>query len=130
MRLFNLTKTRGLLAPGLVLMLSLQLMACSATQSTQKNSQVKAGATIVVGQTTQKHIRDQLGKPDELHTDIDQSEIWVYIYRVNIPFLVSLIPVVGDIADAVELAHKDRELIVQFNKDGIVKKYKVRSLDQ
>lgn len=130
MRLFNLTKPRGLLALGLALLLSLQLMACSATQSTQKNSHVKADATIVVGQTTQKHIRDQLGKPDELHTDIDQSEIWIYSYRVNIPFIVSLIPVVGDIADTVELAHKDRELIVQFNKDGIVKKYKVRSLDQ
>ena len=130
MRLFNLTKCRGLLKSSLTIILSLHLMACSATQSTQKNSNVKAGANIAIGQTTQKQIRDQLGKPDELHTEDDHSEIWIYIYRVKVPFLVSLIPVVGDIADTVELAHKDRELIVQFNKDGIAKKYKVRSLDQ
>lgn len=130
MRLFNFMKCKGLLKSSLALILGLHLMACSATHSPKKNSNAKADANIVIGQTTQKQIRDQLGKPDEQHTDDDKSEIWIYIYRVNVPILVSLIPIVGDIADAVELAHKDRELIVQFNKDGIVKKYKVRSLDQ
>ena len=40
-----------------------------------------------------------------------------------------LIPVVGDVADVAELKHKNRELIVQFDSIGLVKKVKVRNVD-
>jgi len=48
---------------------------------------------------------------------------------MEVPLLVSLIPVVGDVADAAQMMHKKRELIVQFDPLGVVKKIKVRSVE-
>lgn len=115
---------------GLMLILVLQLLACSTTNSSNESDISKdPSKAIIVGETTKEQVVKLLGKADENYTDDDQSEVWIYVYRVDVPLLVSLIPIVGDITDAVDMAHKDREIVVQFNKDGIVKSYKLRSLD-
>lgn len=110
-----------------VFSLVLQLTACASTSAPTKAS-ASSEPSIVVGQTTKQQVQRLLGNADEHHTDDDGSEIWIYIYRVNVPILVSLIPIVGDLADTVDMIHKDHEIIVQFQNNGVVKKYKVRAL--
>jgi len=86
---------------------------------------------IVVGRTSQEDIRQILGTPPETVAEAD-VDIWVYNDKTEIPFFVSLLPVVGDIADAIVLVRNIRgnhELIIQFDRQGIVRKAKLRELD-
>lgn len=86
---------------------------------------------IFPGRTTLQEIRKRYGEPGEKFSD-GPLEIWAYDNRVKIPWSVSLIPVIGDIADAIELLWNlpiDEELIVQFDTLGIVKKASLRKLD-
>lgn len=86
---------------------------------------------IVVGQTCQREIRQALGSPREAIPDGD-ANIWVYSNKLKIPMALSLIPLIGDIADAIELVQgiqNNHELIIQFDAEGIVKKAKLRELD-
>lgn len=86
---------------------------------------------IVPGQTSQQEIRQLLGQAQETIREPD-VEIWVYHDKIEIPMLVSIIPVVGDIAEAVALfqnVHKNHELVIQFAPDGIVRKAKLRDRD-
>lgn len=86
---------------------------------------------IFPGQTSRQEVQQRLGEAQETIKEAD-VEVWVYNDRIEIPLLVSLIPIVGDIADAVALVQrtrKNRELIIQFNPDGIVRKAKLREID-
>jgi len=107
------------------------LLLALATTAAQAESIEEARQFIVVGQTGQQEIRQKLGSPQET-VAADDVDIWIYHDRLEIPMLVSLIPIVGDIADAIELTHnlgKNRELIIQFDRQGIVRKAKLRDLD-
>jgi pimeloyl-ACP methyl ester carboxylesterase len=88
---------------------------------------------IFAGQTTQEELFNAMGKADEQFVDAQGDEIWIYADVLEVPSLVSYIPIVGDIVDAGELVyeviHKDRELIVQFDSHGVVKKAKVRDIE-
>ena len=86
---------------------------------------------VVSGKTNQEEIRHRYGEPGETLHEGD-SEIWIYNSRLKIPAFVSFIPVVGDVADAVELIWNipnDEELIIQFDAAGKVKKSSTRKLD-
>ena len=86
---------------------------------------------IIDGQTSQREIRKILGAPPETISETD-VDVWVYNDKLEIPTLVSLLPVVGDIATAVDLVQrvrKNHELIIQFDRNGIVRKTKLREMD-
>jgi hypothetical protein len=86
---------------------------------------------IVPGQTSQQEVRQLLGQAPETIEEAD-VEVWVYNDKIDIPMLVSVIPIVGDIADAVALIQnirKNHELVIQFAPDGIVRKAKLREMD-
>lgn len=86
---------------------------------------------IVVGQSSQQDIRQKLGSPQET-VAADDVDVWIYHDRLEVPMLVSLIPIIGDIADAIELTHnlgKNQELIIQFDRKGVVRKARLRQLD-
>ena len=85
--------------------------------------------TIAVGVTTRDEVRKSMGAADESFAADDRCDIWVYRDVVNVPWFLSFIPVVGNVADTVEFLHKSRELIVQFDHAGVVKKVKVRNID-
>ena len=85
------------------------------------------------GKTTQTDVKARLGMAPETVSDPDSGdEVWVYNSNLEVPLLVSLIPVAGDIADLIELVYttqKKRELIVLFDKQGVVRKYELRELE-
>ena len=70
--------------------------------------------------------------PETVSDPDSGDEVWVYNSNLEVPLLVSLIPVAGDIADLIELVYttqKKRELIVLFDKQGVVRKYELRELE-
>lgn len=83
----------------------------------------RADQTVTIGSTTQPGVRSQLGPPDETHHD-GQRTIWVYqAPGIRVPMAISLIPVIGDLADLVELGQSavDRyESIIEFDAQGVV----------
>jgi hypothetical protein len=107
------------------------LMLSVAASTVQAESIDRYRQFIVVGQTSQLEIRQLLGAPQETIA-ADDLAIWVYHDRLEIPMLVSLIPIIGDIADTIELVQNIRnnhELIIQFGPNGIVRKAKLREMD-
>ena len=112
-----------------------RLLICTALATITAQAQAEAIEAyqqfIVVGQTSKPEIRQKLGLPQEMITE-PGVDIWVYSNKLEIPLLVSLIPIVGDIADAIELlqnVQKNHELIIQFDASSTVKKVKLRELD-
>lgn len=110
----------------IVLYLGLQLIACA---NSPKVSNLHRQAGLIKPYQTSKHqISETLGVPTEQYIEND-TEVWIYADKLEMPALVSLIPIVGDIADFAEMTHTDRELIIQFDQNGIVSKSKVRDLE-
>ncbi|MDX1915744.1 MAG: hypothetical protein SFU55_09195 [Methylophilus sp.] len=107
----------------IILIVGMQLLACATAP--QVGNLQKQHQLIQLGKTTKTQINASLGKPLEAIVEGDR-EIWIYADSFEVPFIVSVIPVVGDIADGVELIHKNRELIIQFDKYGFVCKSKLR----
>lgn len=78
---------------------------------------------LEIGATRQPAVVKHLGQPDEIHQDGTRT-VWVYqAPGVRVPMAISLIPVIGDLADLVELGQSvvDRyESIVEFDAQGVV----------
>lgn len=110
----------------MVVLVTVSLMACASTKKQAMDDPTK---TIVVGKTTCEEIQQTFGTADEKIVTEEGTDVWVYEDVMKVPLLVSFIPVVGDVADLAELKHKNRELIVQFDSLGLVKKVKVRNVD-
>lgn len=119
----------GALSVGLQLLMLLVTLAMTACVSPKKQAMEDPAKTILVGKSTREEIQKKLGEADEKIVTDEGTDVWVYSDVMKVPLLVSLIPVVGDVADVAELKHKNRELIVQFDSLGLVKKMKVRNLD-
>lgn len=86
---------------------------------------------ILPGKTTKQELRSRLGDPSETIQE-ERANVWVYSGKLEVPFLIGMIPIVGDVLEAVEAAHNLRthyELIVQFDSRDVVKKYKLREMD-
>lgn len=87
---------------------------------------------VEAGATTSEQVRQAWGEPAERHQDGDLT-VWIYTdLSAQVPTLVSLLPVIGDIADGIELAQQAagrREVILWFDTDGRLKRHSVRMLD-
>jgi pimeloyl-ACP methyl ester carboxylesterase len=92
----------------------------------------KSPLTITPAKTSQADVEATWGKPAEILSDGSRN-IWVYTdKREETPWAISLIPVIGDIVDAVGLVEDmqdHHELILQFDERGLVSRYKLRKLD-
>jgi len=109
-----------------ILVLLTLLVGCASYNQHAKLAQPQS--VMTVGVTTQKEILNLLGKPTEQIDDQGQA-IWIYSDSLKVPFVLGLIPVIGDIADVTEVAHTNRELIIQFDHRQTVKKYKLRKIE-
>ncbi len=116
---------------GTALVLLGLLGACATTSAPPGAKEVlkNPAASLVVGSTSKAQVASRLGKADEVHDDDEGGQVWVYRDTVEVPMLLSLVPILGDIADGAAMLHKNRELIVSFDRSGIVRKWKLRPLD-
>lgn len=87
---------------------------------------------LAIGSTRQPAVSAKLGPPDETHRDGDRT-IWVYrAPGVRVPMAVSLLPVIGDVADLVELgqtAVTRHESIIEFDAQGVVRHARHRPVE-
>lgn len=83
----------------------------------------RADMPVQIGATRQPEVAQHLGRPDEIHQDGERT-VWVYqAPGIRVPMAISLIPVIGDLADLVELGQSavDRhESIIEFDAQGVV----------
>lgn len=87
---------------------------------------------VTLGSTRQPAVSAKLGPPDETYRDGDRT-IWVYrAPGLRVPMAVSLIPVIGDLADLVELgqsAVERQESVIEFDGQGVVRHARRRTVE-
>ncbi|ATE59271.1 hypothetical protein [Thauera sinica] len=115
-------------AAMLALMLGSGMSGCAST-SASRAVMDDPSRSIVVGVTTRDDVGRLIGEASERFVDDDGSQVWIFSDVLDVPLLVSFIPIVGDVTDAMQMVHTDREMIVQFDAQGVVRKVKVRKLD-
>ena len=94
---------------------------------TKHSSRVQIGKSadfeVETGATRQPEVAQRLGRPDETHQDGERT-VWVYqAPGIRVPMAISLIPVLGALADLAELGTSavDRyESIFEFDARGVV----------
>lgn len=84
---------------------------------------------IRIGQTTKAEVARSMGEAAAKATFDSGGEVWVYSEKPGAPLLVSFIPVVGDIADVIEMAGSRHELTILFDRGGVVRQYKSRAAE-
>ncbi|MBB3117117.1 hypothetical protein [Pseudoduganella violacea] len=111
----------GLAALGLLL-----LTACaSPTRTSTGVSVTEAQTRLVVGRSSKAEVAAALGRA-AVTSFPSGYEVWVYNDKLELPALVSFVPLVGSLASAVEVTAQNRELVILFDPSGTVRKYQMR----
>lgn len=88
--------------------------------------------TLQPGRTSRAQVEATLGKPGEILHD-GAREIWIYSDKpIRLPWAVSVIPVIGDVAEAVRLIQGTRvqhELVLQFDEQGLILDHALRQIN-
>ena len=88
--------------------------------------------TLQPGRTSRALVEATLGKPGEILHD-GAREIWIYSDKpIRLPWAVSVIPVIGDVAEAVRLIQDTRvqhELVLQFDEQGLILDHALRQIN-
>jgi pimeloyl-ACP methyl ester carboxylesterase len=86
---------------------------------------------LIPGKTSRADVQAAWGAPAESVRD-GSRETWIYSDKPQeTPLAISFIPVIGDIADAIDLinsVHGSHELIVHFDEHGLVSRYRLREV--
>ena len=53
-------------------------------------------------------------------------EVWAYDYKAGLPMFAGFVPVVGTLAALADATTRERELAILFDRDGVVRKYRLR----
>jgi pimeloyl-ACP methyl ester carboxylesterase len=115
---------------------AVRALAGRAPAAVRQGTQVNVGArgdwSLTLGATRQQTVEARLGPPNEIQRDGDRT-VWVYTAPgVRVPLAISLIPVIGDIADLIELGQSgiDRyETIIEFDVQGVVQQARRRRIE-
>lgn len=88
--------------------------------------------TLQPGRTSRAQVEATLGKPAEILHD-GAREIWIYSDKpTRLPWVVGVIPVIGDVAEAVRLIQDTRvqhELVLQFDEQGLILGHALRQIN-
>lgn len=53
-------------------------------------------------------------------------QVWVYDYNPRLPAFTALIPIVGPVLGIMHDTTRDRELVILFDRHGVLRKYRLR----
>lgn len=84
--------------------------------------------TLTPGVTTQAAVQRALGKASVTRFD-SGYEVWVYDVSSRLPPFVGMVPGLGLMAGAVDAATRERELAILFDREGIVRKARLRETE-
>ena len=89
-------------------------------------------AGITPGVTRRAQVREHLGEAAETIRDPETGdEVWVYTSTWQVPWYVSFVPVLGDVADLVETTQElgsKQERLIRFDAQGVVRASEVRPI--
>ncbi len=80
---------------------------------------------LTIGKSTKADVTTVMGDA-KVNTFRSGYEVWAYNYKAGLPMFMGFLPVVGTFATVVDASTRDRELAILFDKDGIVRKYRLR----
>ncbi len=89
--------------------------------------------TLIPGETSANAVANVWGRPDEQHRN-GVGMVWIYSDKsLEPPLVISLMPIIGDIADAVDWIDKAQgrhELTLQFDRRDFLSGYTLREIKQ
>lgn len=83
---------------------------------------------LTIGASTKADVTRAMGDA-KVNTFRSGYEVWIYNYKAGLPMFVGFLPVVGTLATVIDASTRDRELAILFDKDGIVRKYRLREAE-
>ena len=108
-----------------VLML-LILVACTSTGTKVDQERL---STFVKGKTTYSEVIQQLGKPDQLTTNVDGTIIIVYAYKQSMAKGANFIPFAGGFIEA-GAGSEDTVVTITFDNKSVLAGYMISELDE
>ena len=103
------------------------LSACASLRLDPAKPLTEEGVrqVLTIGSSTKADVSKRMGAAN-INTFDSGYEVWAYDYKAGVPLFVGFLPVVGTIASVVDASTRERELAILFDKDGIVRKYRLR----
>jgi len=98
--------------------------ASAGNQRLKDQTQSSVASQLTEGTTTKFQVEANLGSPNAVSFTDSGNEIWVYRYAHATSHAQNFIPVVNLFSRGEDVNVK--ELVILFNKDGVVTKYKMR----
>lgn len=98
------------------------LGGCAAPKPLTAESARKA---LTIGSSTKADVKAAIGSAS-VSTFASGYEVWVYNYKAGLPAFTQFVPVVGEIASLADALARERELVILFDKDGVVRKVRMR----
>lgn len=115
-------KLKLAISSGLVLLAT----GCASVGNERMRDQTQASVSqkIAEGKTTRQEVRDALGEATTVSFTDSGNEIWTYKHARATPKAQNFIPVVNLFSRGADV--KTKELVVLFDKQGIVTRYTMR----
>ncbi|WP_374582372.1 hypothetical protein [Pseudoduganella sp.] len=98
------------------------LCGCAAPKPLTAETARKA---LTIGTSTKADVKEAIGSAS-VSSFASGYEVWVYNYKAGLPAFTQLVPVLGEIASLTDALARERELVILFDKEGIVRKVRMR----
>lgn len=103
---------------------ALCLTGCAALTA-RPLSEEGARQALTVGSSTRADVSRAFGLARQF-SFASGYEVWVYSDKRRVPALVGILPIVGPIISIAGAVRHEHELVILFDRDGVVRKYRLR----
>jgi hypothetical protein len=110
------------------LVLGMNACASLGKGTARPSTEDGVGQVLTIGKSTRADVTKLMGDA-KVNTFRSGYEVWVYNYKAELPAFVDFVPVVSTVATVVDMATRDRELAILFDRDGVVRKYRLREAE-
>lgn len=114
----------------LVASIAILVAGCASGGNERLRDQTQASVSqkITEGKTSRAEVKDTLGEATSVSFTDNGSEIWTYKHARATPKAQNFIPVVSLFSRGADV--KKKELVILFDKDGIVNRYSMRETNE
>lgn len=98
--------------------------ATAGNERIKAENQTTIASKLTEGKTTKQEVEANLGSASSVSFTDSGNEIWTYKHARATPNATSFIPIVSIFTRGAEV--KTKELIILFDKNGVVTKYTMR----
>lgn len=105
--------------------LALSTLGGCAALTARPLSEEGVRQALIVGHSTRADATRAYGLARVISFD-SGYEVWIYSDKRHVPPAVGLIPVLGPVISLAARVEHERELVILFDRNGVVKKYRLR----